>query len=85
MNNDNHFYTCSAPICPLSTEKSKDAIWYPDEKICGHKPYTKWQIKQRKIQELYKRGLCDQYRYFTIESLMLIKRVRPGIKGEPSI
>lgn len=75
-----HFDGCNAPLCPL-VEESKEAVWYPDEEVCNHRPFIKWQKTQKKIARLFRKGMVDVNGYFTIESLTNIKLVRPGIKG----
>ena len=67
-----HIKKCPAPLC-MSCKKQgwkEDFVWYPGEKICDRKPYTGIQKKQKKINELVKKGdFVHTDRYFTAEML----------------
>lgn len=78
-----HWKICEAPIC--AGYPTEDLLWYPDEKICGKIPYTKWQKKQRKIQKLFKKGKINPDRYFTVEMLLKMKKVRNPKGKDPNV
>lgn len=72
------FNSCEAPLCPLH-DGLDDAVWYPDEPICGSiKHKQPWIKKQRKIRKY----TTDPDRgYFTVNMLQAITKVQKGIKG----
>ncbi len=74
-----HIYRCEAPICagyPLD-----NLVWYPDEKICNMRPWTKWQKTQRKIAKLAKQYPQMVDEMWSIEMLKGKQRVRFGTSG----
>ena len=78
-----HLDTCKSPLCPIE-ERNLHQIWYPNEDVCRNRYYQRlhWIKKQKLIAK--KHGSAD--RYFTVEMLSNILRVRKGIEGaDPNI
>lgn len=75
------FNRCSAPLCPLCTEKElKNYLWYPgEEEICPRKDmaHLLWTKNQKKIEKKAK----DSFTYFTYEMLNRKITIKKGIMG----
>lgn len=80
MENKHDNLKCEAPIC--ATYPTESLVWFPDEKICGARPLTRWQENQKKIAKLAKENDRLSNSYFTVEMLEKLERVKKGIVGK---
>jgi hypothetical protein len=64
-------HECSAPICALDPNPNfkKEVVWVPGETICTNKPYQKFQEKQIRINELWRRKKYKKVEGLTAEQL----------------
>jgi hypothetical protein len=72
------FDSCTASICPLSSEEeNKNYIFYPDEEVCNKNYPPLWVKNQKKIAQRSK----DKDTYYTIEMLKRKCIIKNGIMG----
>ena len=84
-----HWQLCEAPICADEScykdqpKWKKEVLWYPGERVCQRRPFTKWQKRQAKINRWHEKGLFKHgdSRYFTVEMLTDREKVMRGTKG----
>lgn len=86
MKNKQHF--CNSPICADESvyeeniNWQKTVSWLPGEAVCGMKPFTKWQKRQKKINRWLLAGkLKYPDFFFTVETLLKKKLLFREIKG----
>ncbi len=53
-----HYLFCDAPVCAgdPNLNYKNEVLWYPSEKVCGQKPYERFQQKQLQINKETENG-----------------------------
>ena len=77
--NKHDYGACASNICETDPEKHLEP-WFPDEEVCGSRPFKHWQKVQHRIHKLYLKGkFPDQY--YTFDMLSKKYSVHIGITG----
>lgn len=71
---------CVAPMC--AGYDTEDIVWYPGERVCQKKPFTKWQKRQAMINRWVEKGqFKNAETYFTKDMLEKPTYFRRSTKG----